>query len=103
MAENNQKKEIKPKKEQEENSKPKVKTPIKNCSVDMGRKEPNRSPIKVGYSSTDSDCMILSDSNSKMEKRKEEMETDQLLNLSKNNKANNNCEGLESHLSPFPD
>ena len=73
MAEKNQKKGIKPKKEQEENSKPKVKTPIKSCLVDMGRKVPNRSPIKV-YSSTDSDCMILSDSNSKMEKRKEEME-----------------------------
>ena len=97
LAENKQKNEIKPKKE-EENSKPKVKTPIKSCSVDMGRKVPNRSPIKV-YSSTDSDCMILSDSNSKMEKRKEEMDTDQLLNLSKNKNSNNNTNAASVSLS----
>ena len=68
--------------------KPKVKSPVKDCSVNMGKKVSNRSPVKVDIS-TDSDCMIINgDSNDEMKKkskiaRKEEGSIhDEPLNLS---------------------
>ena len=49
--------------------KPKVKSPVKDCSMNMGKKVSNRSPVKVDIS-TDSDCMIINgDSNDEMKKK----------------------------------
>ena len=69
--------------------KQKEKSPVKVCSVNMGKKVPNKSPIKIVSSGTDSDCVIVdSDTNDKMEKNgkidtnKEQVANDKPLNLS---------------------
>ena len=74
-------------------TKPKVKSLVKDCSMNMGKKVSNRSPVKVLSpvkvdTSTDSDCMIISaDGNDAMQKKgkidtKEGSLDDQPLNLS---------------------
>ena len=67
----------------------KEKSLVKVCSVNIGKKVPNKSPIKIVSSGTDSDCVIVdSDTNDKMEKNgkidtnKETFTNDKPLNLS---------------------
>ena len=67
--------------------KPKVKSPVKDCSMNMGKKVSNRRPVKVD-TSTDSDCMIISANGNDATQKKGKIDTkersldDQPLNLS---------------------
>ena len=90
--------------------KQKEKSPGKVCSVNMGKKVPNKSPIKIVSSGTDSDCVIVdSDTNDKMEKNgkidtnKEQVVNDKPLNLSIGKRVETDTDAASSSGIYFSD
>ena len=90
--------------------KQKEKSPVKVCSVNMGKKVPNKSPIKIVTSGTDSDCVIVdSDTNDKMEKNgkidtnKEQVANDKPLNSSTGKQVETDTDAVSSSGIYFSD
>ena len=94
----------------ERDIKQKEKSSVKVCSMNTGKIVPNKSPIKIVSSWTDSDCVIVdSDTNDKMEKNgkidtnKETFANDEPLNLSTGKQVENDTDAASSSGIYFSD
>ena len=92
-------------KEKEKEEKLKRASPIKPCSVQMGNKVPNKSPVKV-FSDNDSDVVIISsDNEAKKEGKEKTKQNEGPLNLSMTKKEESETDdgGSSSHGVYFSD